>query len=286
LHDRNARARHHRHRSSGFAAALAMAVFLCGSALPAAGAAHGLTIELVKPGREGLELSARLTPEGGALQHNISWNIRGEDGATVYAAETGTADVSLPPGDYVVDARYGATLLTQTVSIPAATRLKVSLVLDAGGLKVEPLVSGIPVPAAAARVRVFSMDGKRLMAVSVKPGEIIRLPEGTYRVESQVSTGNVKAVADVHVRAGRVATVKIGHKAGLARLSFVGSPRSSVRWEVEDGSGKAIATRSGLAANVTLRPGTYTARALVAGELLTATFNIAAGEVRDILLGN
>ncbi len=288
MHDHNARARQHRHRSGGFAAWLAAAVFFCpGTTLPArADAAHELAIELVKPGREGLELSARLTPDGGVLQHAISWNIRGADGATVYADAAGTADVSLPPGDYVVDARYGATALSQTVSIPAGTRLKVSLMLNAGGLKVEPLVSGIAVPAAAARVRVFSMDGKRLMAVSVRPGEIIRLPEGTYRVESQVSTGNVKAVADVHIKAGRVSTVKIGHKAGLARLAFVGSPRSSVRWEVEDGSGQAIAMRSGLNANVTLRPGTYTARAAVAGELLTATFNIAAGEVRDILLGN
>lgn len=205
---------------------------------------------------------------------------------TVYAAETGTADVSLPPGDYVVDAAYGATTLTEQVSIPPATRLRVSLMLDAGGLRVEPLVSGIAVPAVASRVRVFSMDGKRLMAVSVKPGEIIRLPEGTYRVESQVSTGNVKAAADVHVTAGRVATVKIAHKAGLARLAFVGPPNAVVRWEVEDGRGVTITTRAGLNANVTLLPGTYTARALVGAELLTATFNIAAGEARDIMLGN
>ena len=39
-------------------------------------------------------------------------------------------------------------------------------------------------------------------------------------------------------------------------------------------------------ANVTLLPGTYTARAQVGAELLTATFNIAAGEARDIMLGN
>ncbi len=90
----------------------------------------------------------------------------------------------------------------------------------------------------------------------------------------------------MHVAAGRVATLKIAHKAGLARLAFVGSPKSIVNWQVEDGTGRAIATRSGLNANVTLLPGTYTARAMVSGELLTATFNIAAGEARDILLGN
>ncbi len=266
---------------------LAVAIFLFGNALPAcAEAAHQLAIQLVQPGREGLELSARLTPDGGPLQQNIAWNIRSPDGVTVYSGDEGTADVSLSPGDYVVDASYGATRLEELVSLPAATRLKVSFVLDAGGLRVEPLLGKIDVPPVASRVRVFSMDGKRLMAVSVKPGEIIRLPEGTYRVESQVSTGNVKAVADVHVTAGRVATVKIAHRAGLARLAFVGAPNSTVRWQVEDQSGTSIATRGGINANVTLLPGTYTARAEVGAELLTATFNIAAGEVRDIMLGN
>ena len=287
MHAFSSRAWRQRHRGRGFPAAFAVAVFLCASTLPAlADAAHGLAIELVKAGREGLELSARLTPDGGPLQQNVSWNIRNPDGVTVYAGTTGKADVSIPPGDYVVDATYGATVLEELVSLPATTRLKISFLLEAGGLRVEPLVSGIAVPAVASRVRVFSMDGKRLMAVSVLPGEIIRLPEGTYRVESQVSTGNVKAVADVHVTAGRVATVKIAHKAGLARLAFVGAPNSTVRWQVEDQSGEPIATRGGINANVTLLPGTYTARAEVGAELLTATFNIAAGEVRDIMLGN
>ena len=286
MHDHSHRARPQRHRRCGPVAAIAVASFLA-SALPAlAEAAHAIALQLVPPGREGLELSARLTPEGGPIQQNISWTIRGPDGDSVYASESGTADVSLAPGDYVIDASYGATLVEKLVSLPAATRLKISFVLEAGGLKVEPLLGKIDVPPVASRVRVFSMDGRKLVAVSVTPGEIIRLPQGTYRVESQVSTGNVKAVADVHVTAGRIASVKIAHKAGLARLAFVGAPNAAVRWEIEDQSGSPIATRGGINANVTLLPGTYTARAEVGAELLTATFNIAAGEVRDIMLGN
>ena len=285
LHDRICRAWQQRHRRRGLTAAFAVAIFLALVPHPA-GAATGLAIELVKPGREGLELSARLTDKGQPLQQNMSWNIRNPDGVSIFGGTEGTADVSIPPGDYVVNATYGATVVEELVSLPKGTRLRVNFVLDAGALRVEPLVTGIPVPAVASRVRVFSMDGKRLMAVSVMPNELIRLPEGTYRVESQVSTGNVKAVADVHVTAGRVATVKIAHKAGLARLAFVGAPNAVVRWQVEDQSGSPIATRGGINANVTLLPGTYTARAEVGAELLTATFNIAAGEVRDIMLGN
>ena len=42
----------------------------------------------------------------------------------------------------------------------------------------------------------------------------------------------------------------------------------------------------GLSAHAVLLPGTYTASARINGETLTATFGIAAGETRDIILGN
>jgi hypothetical protein len=117
-------------------------------------------------------------------------------------------------------------------------------------------------------------------------GGIIRLPEGRYRVESQAAEGNALAVADVTVKAGRLSTLAITHRAGLARLAFVGSPSAEVRWDVEDAGGTLVASETGLGANLVLVPGTYTARAAVGPELLTATFAITAGKARDIMLGN
>ena len=105
-------------------------------------------------------------------------------------------------------------------------------------------------------------------------------------MESRVGGSNALAVADVQVKAGHMTTVDVSYKVGLARLSFVGSPDAQVRWEVKDWRGSPIANRHGLTANVVLSPGAYTARAEVAGELLTATFSIVAGQSRDILLGN
>lgn len=286
LHACRPRARLSRHRRRGLATALTVALFSLASPLPAlAEAAHGIAIQLVPPGREGLELSARLAPDGGPLQQNIAWSIRNADGAPVYSGNDGTADVSLPPGDYVVDATYGASVLEKLVSLPQATRLKIDFVLEAGGLRIESLIGDMEVPPAAARLRVFAMDSPRLVASAVKPGQIIRLPAGTYRIESQVSTGNVKAVTDVQVTAGRVSTVRISHKAGLARLAFAGSPASGVRWEVSDGSGKSVVTREGIAANVTLLPGSYTAQAQVGAKRLSASFSLGAGDVRVITLG-
>ena len=244
-----------------------------------------VAIEIVQPGREGLELTARLSQDGGIIERNISWNVRTADGKPVYSSEAGSVDISVPPGDYQIDAAYGASSLSERVSLPPGSRLLVSFVLNAGGLRVTPSLAAADFPPAKPRVRVFTLDG-RLVAVSREAGEIIRLPEGRYRVESRPAAGNAAAVTDVDVTAGRMSTIGITHKAGLARLSFVGSPSARVTWTVADAQGARVALRDGLGANLLLVPGTYTARAAVGAELLTATFRIAAGETRDIMLGN
>jgi hypothetical protein len=266
------------------AAGLALAAVLWTDA--ACAASYPVAIEVVKPGREGLELTARLSADGGVITRGIAWRIRAADGATVHEIQAGSADVSLAPGDYVIEAAYGAAVETRSVSIPTGVRLMVSFILEAGGLRVDAKLAEADFPAVRPHLRVFALASDRLVAAEYVTGGIIGLPAGRYRVESKASAGNASAVADVEVKAGRVSTIVITHKAGLARLAFVGSPAAQVMWEVEDARGRPVASESGLNANLLLTPGTYTARAKVGDELLSATFRIAAGEARDIMLGN
>lgn len=273
----------------GTTTAIAVAL-LCGlCAFEAAAEAHPVAIEMVRPGREGLELTARLTEDGPILERSISWSIRTAAGGKVYASESGSVDISVPPGDYVVDAVYGAARVSQHVSLPQGSRLMASFILNAGGLTVSSRMDSEALPPARPRVRVFALEGKdegRLVAASADPGEIIRLPAGRYRVESRLAAGNAAAVTDVTVKPGVVSEVDVTVKAGLARLSFVGSPTAKVNWAVEDRSGTQVALRDGLTANLLLTPGNYRAVAAVGGEELTATFRIGAGQTRDIMLGN
>jgi hypothetical protein len=272
----------------GSTTAIAIAL-LCALCSFAAAEAHPVAIEMVKPGREGLELTARLTEDGPILERNISWTIRTAAGQKIHDGEAGSVDISVPPGDYVVDAVYGAARVSQAVSLPRGSRLMASFVLNAGGLTVSSKMDSEALPPARPRVRVFALEGKNeglLVAASADPGEIIRLPAGRYRVESRLAAGNAAAVTDVAVKAGAVSEVGITVKAGLARLSFVGSPLAKVNWAVEDRTGTRIAQREGLTANLLLTPGSYKAVAAVDGEQLTATFRIGAGQTRDILLGN
>lgn len=250
---------------------------------------HDLAIEVVAPGKEGLELTARLTDDGGIIEYPITWTIRTSEGEVVYSGAASSADVSTRPGDYVVDIRYGAARLTSTVTLMETNRLMISYVLNAGGLRVLPRVQDIGTTTAPAISRIFALDSHnngKLVAETKLPGEIIRLPEGDYRVESRYAAGNASAVTDVHVKAGRMSAIDIDHKAGLARLAFVGAATADVEWNVRDTGGQDIATAQGLQADVVLRPGTYTASARVGAEVLTATFIIATGEARDIILGN
>ena len=274
-----------------------MAIFflvlgLLATGTPSAIAADGpvsIAIETVRPGREGLEFSAHLAGASYAITRGISWTISNADGEDIYSGNTPTADVVAPPGDYVVNLQFGSGRLTRLVSLPEGCRLRIDFALNAGGLRILPRAGGAPLPVGGAKIRVFTLqEGQpnRRMAITATAGDILPLPEGRYRVESQVGDGNAKAVADVAVRAGRLSTVKIGHKAGIARLSFSGNSASDIEWAVEDATGRPVASRDGAEAAVILAPGHYTAKAKIDGRTLTQTFSIASGKSRDVILGN
>jgi ribosomal protein L3 len=126
----------------------------------------------------------------------------------------------------------------------------------------------------------------KLIAHSENGGELLKLPAGLYRVESRMGEGNVVAVTDVRVRPGKMSAIEVNHQAGVARLNFVGAPDALVTWDVRPIDGVKIASLTGITQKLALKPGTYLAEAHVNGETLTAKFNIAAGEERDIMLGN
>jgi hypothetical protein len=251
--------------------------------------AHDIAIEIVKPGNEGLELSARLSESGGLIERDISWTLRDAQGLVVYGKNTELANVALPPGDYSIEARYGSASFSQSLTLLEANRLMVSFVLEVGGIRVLPRVQGLGLAAVQTQSLVYALSGAdkgKLITISKVPGEILRVKSGAYRIESRFATGNAVAVADVHVNSGMMSAVEIDHAAGLARLSYVGAPDAAVSWLVTNDQGEQLPPIDGLSASVVLKPGAYVARARVGAELLTASFDIAAGQERDILLGN
>jgi hypothetical protein len=252
-------------------------------------AAHDIAIEIVKPGQEALELFARLSESSALIERDISWKLRDAQGAVVYQHNASIAAITVPPGDYTVEAIYGTVGFSQNLTLLKANRLTVSFVLDAGGIRVLPRVKGLGLPPTKTKSLVYSLSGHnkgKLVSISELPGEVLRVEAGDYRIESRFAAGNAVAVTDVHVKAGIMSAVEIDHAAGLAKLAYVGAPDAVVSWQVFDSKGEALSEIDGLSANVVLKPGSYIAKAQIGGELLTANFNIYAGQERDILLGN
>jgi hypothetical protein len=308
MHDFSTRAGNiSRQGSAIFASALAAFVFMAASSTSVATAAsgntgtaietpaaqrktaHDIAIEIVKPGKEGLELTARLSESGGLIERDIAWKILDAQSAVVYDGIAPIADVPVPPGDYTIETTYGSAHFSQSLTLLQANHLMVSFVLDVGGIRILPRVKNIGLPAIETQSLVYAASGHnkgKLITISRMPGEILRVEAGDYRIESRFSTGNAVAVADVHVKAGIMSAVEIDHAAGLARLAYVGAPTTPVSWLVTDAKGVALPAIGGLSANIVLKPGTYVAKANIGSESLTANFEITAGQARDILLGN
>ncbi len=251
--------------------------------------AHSIAIQLVEPGSEGLELTARLSDDSNLIRRDISWSVANPEGEVLFSGDTPVAEPALPPGDYVVRARYGTVRLEQGVTLLTGNRLAVSFVLEMGGIRVLPRLAGAALPPAESQTLIYAASGKergRLITTSRTPGEILRVAAGDYRIESRFVTGNASAVTAVKVRPGRMSAVEIDHQAGLARLAFVGAPEAHVSWQVFADDGEALPPVAGLSANFVLKPGSYRAEADLGAEKLEARFQILPGQQRDILLGN
>ena len=251
--------------------------------------AHEVAISVVEPGQESIALTARLTTMSTTIARDVTWQIRNEAGELLLNQITHEFESPLAPGQYIVEAQYGAVSVRETVRLTEGNAVAVSFVLNAGGLRVLPAVKNIVAPDMPTTTLVYALAGPdkgKLVAHSDQKGELIKLAAGQYRVESRVGNGNTSAVSDVRIRPGKLTAIEVSHQAGIARLSYVGSPDAQVKWNVRPIDGAKILSVDGLNQQLTLKPGVYLAEAVVNGEILTAKFKIVAGEERDIMLGN
>lgn len=251
--------------------------------------AHEVAISVVEPGQESIALTARLTAISTTMARDVTWQVRDESGELVLKKITHELESPLAPGQYVVEAQYGAVSVRETVRLTEGNAIAVSFVLNAGGLRVLPALKDIVAPDMPTQTLVYALAGPdkgKMVAHSEQAGELIKLVAGQYRVESRIGNGNTSAVTDVRVRPGKLSAIEVSHQAGIARLSYVGSPEAHVKWDVRPIDGTKIISVDGLTQKLTLKPGTYLAEAHVNGEILTAKFKIVAGEERDIMLGN
>ena len=247
--------------------------------LPASGE---MAITTVPKGHEGLELSARYTDGGKVLVDNIAWKISDQDQAIIYDKTASSVALPLSPGRYLIEATLGTAHLEEAVNVEPGTKLGLSLVLNAGALRILPRVKGVEQLNLASTSKVFALTGiekGKLVATSNRPGEVLNVAAGDYRVESKFASGNAVAVTDVHVSAGYTTAINIDHRAGIAKLSVSGLVDPNLTWVVTDQKGLSSNSTN---AQFILKPGRYIASVALGDQNLRSDFVIAAGEVQEI----
>ena len=246
-----------------------------------------MAITTVPTGDEALELSARYAQHGSTFVDNIDWKITDQVQALVYDKTASLLTVPLPPGEYHVEAIFGSAHLEEVVNLQPGTKIGMSFVMNAGTLRILPRVQGIEQLGLASTSKVFALTGiekGKLVATSNQPGEVLNVAAGQYRIESQFASGNAVAVTDVNVKAGYVSAVNIDHVAGLAKLNVSGNELGDVKWLIIDDQGAPLPTFNAITAEIILKPGHYIAEAKIGDQNLKADFQIAAGQISEIIL--
>ena len=179
-----------------------------------------------------ITLSAKLTEEGDDISRGLVWRVFGQqatpDGKLplIASAEGGTSVFNLAPGGYLVHASYGRAGATKRITVGRDSKSE-SLVLDAGGLKLDAtLAGGVRIPPAKLKFSIYEADadttGERALIIpDVSPNSVVRLNSGTYHIVSTYGTVNAVIRSDIRIEAGKLTEATVEHHAAELTMKLV-----------------------------------------------------------------
>ena len=224
-----------------------------------------LRIEVTKPGNEGMELSARLSEDGGLITRPVHWKVRRAttDGGLaagsapeLLEAEEPVSNLFLDPGTYTIEATYGSVSIARDVEVLKGHYMVYTFVFNVGGLRTLSTLASEPLPTPFRAVhKVYATSGEasgQLIATSDVPGGLMRLGAGNYRLESVIEPGNTVTRTDVSIKPGILTTLQLDHQAGIATVNT----DAGTAWTITDRNSSWSASGTG-PQQLTLAPGTY-----------------------------
>ena len=244
-----------------------------------------------------ITLSALLMQDSPEISRGLVWRVfkpePGEDGMLplVASAEGGTTSFELEPGSYLVHASFGRAGATKRITVGRESKRE-SLVLDAGGLKLDAVLSGgIRIPAGKLRFSIYEDEedrhGERALIIpDVKPNTVVRLNAGTYHVVSTYGSVNAVIRSDIHVEAGKLTEATVEHRAAELTMKLVresgGEAIADTAWSVLNDSGDFIRESVGAFASMVLAEGDYTVVAKNRDRIYQRDFTVVAGRNQDV----
>jgi hypothetical protein len=235
--------------------------------------------------------------KGADITRGIVWRIfkpaPTSDGKLpmVATAHGGSAVFQLEPGSYLVHASYGRAGATKRITVGKDAKRE-SLVLDAGGLKLDAVLSGgVRIPPKKLRFSIYegraeANHDRALVIPDVEPNSVVRLNAGVYHVVSTYGSVNAVIRYDIRVEAGKLTEAAVEHRAAEMTMKLVREPGgeaiADTSWSLLNESGDPIKETVGAFASMVLAEGDYTIIAKNRDRIYHRDYTVVGGRNQEV----
>ena len=188
-------------------------------------------------------------------------------------------------------ASYGRAGATKRITVGREGKSE-SLVLDAGGLKLDAtLAGGVRIPPAKLKFSIYEADadatGERALIIpDVSPNSVVRLNSGTYHIVSTYGSVNAVIRSDIRIEAGKLTEATVEHHAAELTMKLVreagGEAIADTSWSILSSSGDPVREVVGAFASLVLAEGDYTIIAKNKDRIYQRDFTVVGGRNQDV----
>jgi hypothetical protein len=245
-----------------------------------------------------LGLAATLAPNSQPLMSGVIWRIYDgralDDGSykLLRTSREARPVLKLVPGDYLINASYGRAHVTKRLTVWPAKSLYDTFNLNAGGLRLyatlakQPLISEQGLIFDVYSEETDQFGNRRKVIANAKPGIVMRLNSGSYRVQSTYGDSNAVIEADVTVEPGKVTEATIDQQAGRITFKLVqkagGEALADTIWNISTADGTHVKKSGGAFPSHVLAAGNYKVKVEHGGREYEAAFSVAAGDKKVV----
>jgi hypothetical protein len=252
-------------------------------------------VEAVISTPQPVTLTAQITETGAAIPEGVVWRVfdtrTDTSGELALAAKSddATANISLPPGNYVVHVAYGRAQASDSLTVAPGQNSK-SIILDAGALRLNAAVTGeVPIPINLLRFDVFADDSENdrgIVAEGLTANDILTLNAGTYHVVSRFGAINAVVRADLRVEPGELTDATLYHRAAQVAFKLVSEPGgeaiADIEWTVKTVEGETVFTDLGAFPATVLQEGDYLVLGKRGEDVFNTEFHVRPGPALEV----
>lgn len=245
-----------------------------------------------------IALSAVIADGGQPLGSGVIWRVfdaRVQDDGSYRLVSTHREpkpSVTMPPGEYLINVSYGRAHVTKRLTLWPAKQQQDVFNLNAGGLKLyatlarQPLLSENTLSFDVLSEETDQFGNRRKVISGAKPGVVMRLNGGNYRVHSVYGDSNSVIEADVSVEPGKVTEATVDHQAGKVTFRLVlkpgGEAMANTVWNIMSSDGQLVKRSGGAFPSHVLAAGSYQLRVEHDGKEVAASFSVEPGDRKQV----